>query len=466
MGGHAMKSSSNREKILTGNIRKVLISLALPIILGNAIQTIYQVVDTYWVSRLPDGEIAVAAINFVWPMIFVTMAFGIGMNIAGTSLISQFIGLNKEKDATKVAGQLVSFSFFFSVLLSIVGQLVGKRLLAFLGADGLIYTYGWEYLRTIFMGAPTMFLFFAFQSIKQGQGDTVTPMIISGITVVLNMFLDPLFMFVFDMGIAGAARATVLAQALSAIAGLYLLFFKKRGISPRFRDLRFRGEILRDIVKIGLPAGLGQSFEGIGFMILSVFVLSFGDYTVAAFGIGNTINSLILMPAMGIGAALATVVGQNLGADQPERAARAVWESIRVSVLILGIGGIAMCIIAPYVIGIFSQKPIVIQQGTYFLRLISISMPLMGIFESFLGCFQGSGHTIMAVMMTSGRLWVLRIPLVILFKYNTSLAEKSVWYAMVLSNFLISIFGLVLFLGGRWKKRVVDEEYRTEIELE
>lgn len=458
---------NNRDRILNGDIRKVLISLALPVILANAIQTIYQVVDTYWVSRLADGDIAVAAVNFTWPMIFVTMAFGIGINIAGTSMISQFIGLDKEKEATRVAGQLVSFSFIFSMLLALIGLLVGKSLLAFLGAEGLIYNYGWEYLEAIFLGMPAMFVFFAFQSIKQGQGDTLTPMILSGISVVINIFLDPLFMFTFGMGIAGAAWATVMARALSAVAGMYLLFFKKNGISPRVKDLHFNGRILRDIVKIGFPAGLGQSFEGIGFMVLSVFVLSFGEFSVTAFGIGNTINSLILMPAMGIGAALATVVGQNLGADQPDRAARAVGESIRVSVSMLAVGGVIMYIMAPHVIGVFSQEPIVLEQGTYFLRLISLSIPLMGIFESFLGCFQGSGHTIMAMLMTSGRLWVLRIPLILLLKYNTNLAEKSVWYAMVLSNMLISIFGLILFLGGRWKKRVVDkdEDYLTEVEL-
>jgi len=426
--------------------------------LANAIQTVYQVVDTYWVSKLADGDVAVAAVNFVWPMVFVTMAFGIGMNIAGTSMISQFIGLNKEKQATKVAGQLISFSFVFSVLLGIVGMIFGKQLLALLGARGLIYNYGWDYLGPVFMGMPTMFVFFAFQSIKQGQGDTVTPMYLSGLSVVLNIVLDPLFMFTFDMGIAGAAWATVISRALSALAGIYLLFFNRQGIFLKPKDLHINTKILRDIIKIGLPAGLGQSVEGLGFMILNIFVLSFGDFTIAAFGIGNSINSLILMPAMGIGAALATVVGQNLGASQEDRAARAVWESIRLSMIILSIGGVVMCIIAPYIIGIFTQEPVVLEQGTYFLRLIAITIPLMGFFQSFVGCFQGAGHTIMAMMMTSGRLWALRIPMVILFKYFTPLAEKSVWYAMVLSNLVICIFGLALFLRGRWKQRVVSDE--------
>lgn len=461
-----MQNLTNREKILNGNIRKVLLSLALPVITANAIQTIYQVVDTYWVSKLADGDVSVAAVNFVWPMVFVTMAFGIGMNIAGTSMISQFIGLGKEREATNVAGQLISFSFVFSVVLALVGLVFGKQLLALLGAEGLIYTYGWQYLSAIFWGMPTMFVFFAFQSIKHGQGDTMTPMILAGVSVVLNMVLDPVFMFTLDMGIAGAAWATVLSRALSAIAGIWLLFFRKNGLKLQFSDLPFNVKILRDIVKIGFPAGFGQSIEGFGFMILNVFVLSFGQNIVTAFAIGNSINSLILMPAMGIGAALATMVGQNLGAGQPERAAKVVWESIRLSTIILSIGGLVIFLISPRIIGIFTQDPIVLEHGIYYLRLITIAIPLMGIFQSFVGCFQGSGHTVMAMMMTSGRLWALRIPLILLFKYFTPLAEKSVWYAMVISNLIICIFGLVLFLQGRWKQRVVDEkkDYLNEAE--
>lgn len=453
-----MESIKNRDKILNGNIRKVLISLSLPIVLANAIQTVYQVADTFWVSKLAYGDTAVAAISFVWPIVFVTMAFGIGMNIAGTSMISQYVGLDREREATEVAGQIVSFSFLFSLVLTAVGLLFGRQLLALLGAQGSLFAHCWEYLRIIFLGIPPMFVFFAFQSIKQGQGDTVTPTFIIGATVVLNIFLDPLFMFTFKMGVAGAAWATILSQTISAVAGMYLLFFRRSGLAPRFKDMVLNKRVFREIVKIGFPAGLSFSVEGIGFMILSAFVLSFGDYTVTAFGIGNSINSLILMPAMGIGSALATVVGQNLGAGQLERATKAVWESIRLSVSLLAIGGVVLFAVAPQVIGIFTKEPIVLAQGTYFLRLISLAIPLMGLFESLLGCFQGSGHTVMAMMLTTGRLWAVRIPLVLIFKYYTALGEKSVWFAMVFSNLVIGVFGLVLFLGGRWKKRVVGKE--------
>lgn len=459
--------TSRRDSILNGNIRRVLLTLSLPVILANAIQTLYGLADMYWVSLLPDSDAAIAAINFVGPVIHTAMAFGIGMNIAGASLISQFIGLGKEREAKKVAGQLVSFSVLFSMALAVIGVLFGRDLLVLMGAEKSILEYGWTYLSIILMGGPTMFVFFAFQSIKQGQGDTLTPMILAGVSVLFNVILDPLFMFTFGMGVAGAAWATVLARVLSTIAGMYLLFFTDNGLRLEWKDLRFIGKLLSKIVKVGLPAGLGQSITGLGFMIMNVFVLSFGKNTIAAFGIGNQINSLILMPAMGFGSALAAVVGQNLGAGQTDRAVKAVIESITMSVVMMSVGGIAMFFAAPFIVGIFSDHPVVLDQGVYYLRLITLSIPLMGVFQSLIGCFQGAGHTVMAMIVSTGRLWGLRIPLVLLLKYFSPLAEKSVWYAMVGSNFLICVVGLILFAMGRWKQPIVDEkeDYLGELEI-
>ena len=461
-----MMQNTNREKILRGNLKKTILTLALPIMLGNAIQTIYQVVDLFWVSRLADGDNAVAAINFVWPIIFVTIAFGIGINIAGTSIISQFTGLNREREARQVAGQLLSFSFVFSLTLGLLGFFWGRNLLMLTGAEGAMLELSWQFLKIIFAGMPTMFVFFAFQSIKQGQGDTLTPMILAGSSVVLNIILDPIFMFTLNMGISGAAWATVVSRALASFAGLYLIFATDNGLRVLPADLPFRLKILKKIVRVGLPAALGNSVEGLGFMVLNIFVLSFGSLTVAAFGIGNKINSLVLMPAMGIGMALAAIVGQNLGADQIDRATRAVIEAIKMAVLILAVGGGTLFFLAPLVVGIFTSDPVVLEQGIYYLRLISLSIPLMGIFQPFVGAFQGSGHTVTAMLITTGRLWGLRIPLILLLNNLTLLAEKSVWYAMAVSNLLICIVAFALFTRGHWKEKIVDEDESFSEELQ
>lgn len=459
-----MKVLKNREAILSGNINKVLLTLSLPIMLGNVIQTIYQVTDMYWVSRLADGDNALGAISFIWPVIFVMLSFGIGINIAGTSMISQYVGMNKQNEARSVAGQLISFSLLFSLVLGIIGALYSKDILYLIGARNEILEYGSLYLGITFSTMPVMFLFFAYQSIRQGQGDTMTPMILLGSSVVLNIILDPILMFTLNMGVAGAAWATVISRALSTVVGVYLLFFSSNGIKLRLSDLSLNLPVLKDIVRIGMPSALGQSIDGLGFMVMNIFVLSFGAYTMTAFAIGNKINSLILMPAMGIGGALATVIGQNVGAGQTERASKAVYASMKLSVLILSLGGAVIILFAPQVVGIFTDDPVVSAQAIFYLRLITAAIPLMGIFQSLVGCFQGAGHTMTVMFVTTSRLWAMRIPLIILLKHFTPLAEHSIWYSMVISNLLTCILAYVIFLRGSWKKKTVKEQTDPEPE--
>ena len=167
------------------------------------------------------------------------------------------------------------------------------------------------------------------------------------------------------------------------------------------------------------------------------------------------INSLILMPAMGIGNALATIVGQNLGANNVARAKEAVRTSVIIATLVLVVGGSIIFMTAENIIGIFTDDAEVLSQGTYYLRLITASIPLMGFFQIFVGTFQGSGHTIMAMTIMMGRLWALRIPLILVFKTYTNLDTNSVWYAMILSNAIICIVGLGLYMTGRWQKQII-----------
>jgi len=312
---------------------------------------------------------------------------------------------------------------------------------------------------------PTMFLFFSYMAIKQGQGDTVTPMKLSGISAIANIVLDPLFIFGFGWGIQGAAYATVLSRGTLAIYAMYKLSKDTAGISLRKKYLILNKPALKHLLVVALPSSIGRSTEAFGFTILTMFIMSFGEVTVAAFGIGNRINSLILMPAMGIGNALATVVGQNLGADNVSRAKGAVRTSTILATVFLALGGTLMFNISESIIAQFTDSPEVLVQGTYFMKLLSATLPLMGFFQIFVGTFQGSGHTFLAMILMSGRLWVLRIPMIALFGYYTNLAERSVWYAMIISNGLICIVGLGIYLTGTWQKKVIKSKNPTSTVL-
>ncbi|WP_026894415.1 MATE family efflux transporter [Clostridiisalibacter paucivorans] len=448
-----MNYSKKREFILEGKMSKVILVLSGPLMINNLIQTIYNLTDTYFVSILGDTE--VAAITLIWPVIFFMMSLGIGVSIAGTTLISQYIGSDNYTKAKYIAGQIISFSLVFSFVLGIIGFIISPHIIRFMGGEGDLFTYSNEFLRIIFLGMPTMFIFFAFNAIKQGQGDTMTPMRYGALSVGLNIILDPIFIFVLDMDIQGAALATVLARGVFAIYALYTLFNKNTGIQLTKKDLIFNKELLQKIIKIGLPSSIGQSTAALGFTVLNIFILSFGEETITAFGIGNRINSLILMPAMGIGSALATIVGQNLGADNIKRAKEAVKTSAFIATIFLVIGGSIIFSLSEKVVGIFSDNAIVLKQGSQYLKLISMGLPLVGFFQIFIGTFQGSGHTISAMIIMMGRLWGLRIPMILIFKKFTNLGPSSVWYSMVLSNAFICIIGFGIYMTGKWKKKVI-----------
>lgn len=455
-----MDYSKKRDLILNGNMAKVILILSGPIMLNNLIQTIYNLTDTYFVSRL--GDLEVNAVGFVWPIIFFMMSIGIGVSIAGTALISQYTGSDDPMDARKVAGQILSFSFIFSFILGIVGFFITPFIVRTMGAEGRLFDLSVQFLRIILLGMPTMFVFFAFNSIKQGQGDTYSPMVFGALSVGLNIILDPIFIFIFDLGVSGAAIATVLARGVFALYAVYTLFIKTDGIHLHKSDLKIDKTLLKKIISIGLPSSIGQSTTALGFAVLNVFVKSFGSATLTSFIIGNRINSLILMPAMGIGNALATIVGQNLGAEDIKRARKAVKVSTLLTTIFLVIGGSIVFMLSRRIIMIFTNSEEVINQATFYLRVISASLPLMGVFQIFTGTFQGSGHTIMAMSIMTGRLWVFRIPLIILLKNFSNLEERSVWYAMILSNAAVCLIGLILYLSGKWEKKIIKKAPKIE----
>lgn len=444
-----------RDMILNGSMRRVLIKLAIPIMLSNLIQTVYNITDTYFVSGLGDTE--VAATGFVWNLVFLVISLGLGFSVAGRSMISQYVGAEDEEKARQTEGQLFSFMSVAGLVLSILFYIAAPGILKLMGADGDLYKFSLVYMRIIMLGMPFSYLYFAFNSIKNARGDMVTPMVISAISVALNIILDPIFIFDWGLGlgVAGAAIATTISRSMTAVAVILLTSSGKLGIKIRWKDLIFHKETIKKIIGIGFPASLGQASSAIGFTIMTAMVKSFGELTLTAFVIGSRINGLVLMPLLGIGWSLTTVAGQNLGADKLDRVKSGFKTSIAYSILFSLIGGIIMALLAPNIVGVFTDNPLVIEQGTAFIYIITLSLPLMGIFQTLIGLYQGTGHTKFSSLMMIGRLWVLRIPMIIVLKSFTNLEEQSIWYAIFLSNAVICIFGFIGYLQGFWKKKTV-----------
>lgn len=442
-----------RELILNGKMNKVILTLALPVMLNNFIHTVYNLTDTFFVSKIPGN--AVAGVQFVWPLIFLITSFGIGMTIATSSIIAQYIGAHQQDRARKTAGQAISFLFLLSLILGILGFLAAPTIIRWMGGTGDLYDNAYAYLSVMFLGIPTTFMMNAYNAIKQGQGDTISPLIIGALSVGANIILDPIFIFVLDLGVFGAALATVIATGVFAFYGILTTFSEKQSLKIELSDLKFNREILSKIVSIGLPSSTGQATTAFGFTILNVFLVSFGEVTLTAFAIGNRISSLIMIPSMGIGSSLATVVGQNLGADNVKRAKEAVKSSTVLSTVFLVIGGLIMLPFSKQIVMAFSSDPEVISSGTDYLNMIIYSIPLMGFFQVLVGVFQGSGHTISAMVIMMGRLWGLRIPMVYVLSKLDGFGPSSIWYAMIVSNLIICLVGLGIYSTGKWQTKVI-----------
>ncbi len=452
-----MSRKNNSELILNGSIYKVLVTLSIPIMINSLIQTLYNLVDGIWVSKI--SSVHFAATSFVWPINFLFISLGIGLSIAGTSLLSRLIGADKIEEAEEYTNQLMVLSLIMSVIFSLVGYIVSPFIVSRIGGIGDIAKYGTIYLRITFLDMPFMFLYFNINSIMTSQGDTVTPTILSGISAILNAILDPIFIFTLNMGIAGAAWATLLSKAILTIAGFYYLYNGNSKIKPNFKRFKFDTRILKEIYNVGLPASVGQVGSSIGFMVLNVFIVSYGSATMAAFGMVNRVTDLVMQPAMGVGAALTAVIGQNLGANKKERAHESFNKASRISLSIGILGCILLIIFNEQIVNFFIQSdddPMVVIESIDYLKYIGFSMPLMGMFSVLQGVFQGSGNTKYSMAMEVGRLWFVRLPMILIFKHFTNFGSSGIWFAMSFSNFVVCIYGYIVYkMKGMENKRQV-----------
>ncbi len=442
--------------ILQGNLYHVLITLSVPIIINSLIQTLYNLVDGIWVSKISSVHFAATA--FVWPVNFLFISLGIGLSIAGTSLLSQLIGAADLRGAKEYASQLVALTLISSVVFTIAGFLLSPTVLRLMGATGDLHSLGSTYLRISFLDLPFMFLFFNINSLMHAQGDTITPMILSGISAVINIILDPIFIFTFGWGIAGAAWATLASRALLAVVGVMLLFGKTNRVQPSFHGFRFNSSIIREVVAVGLPSTIGQSGASLGFIVLNGFIGSYGTATIAAYAMVNRITSLVMQPAMGMGSALTAIVGQNMGAEQMDRVKEAFRKALALAIFIGVAGSILLIIFDHPIITFFMQAkddPSVIDLALTYLFYISLSMPLMGVFSVFQGLYQGTGHTKYSMAMEVGRLWFVRLPMILFFKHFSSWGSTGIWFSMSFSNLIVCLYGYWVYRGKGWQQRII-----------
>lgn len=438
-------------------IWKGIVALALPVFLANILKTLHDIVDGIFLGQIADEAVATSmqsAVALTWPIFFIFISFGMGLSVAGNALVGQYMGNKDYDNAKRYATNTIYLSIVLGVAFTILSYSLAPTILGLMGAQGSDLEYAILYMRIRSFELPILFLSYAFQAIRRSTGDTVTPVLISSFAIIINIILTPVLILVFNMGIKGAALSTLTAHIVMLPLLLYYLIHSKNGINVSFKVSYINMPIIRDIFKIGLPASSGQSIQAVGFVILNSLIYSFGTSTTAAFYIGNRINSLVMFPVSSISAIVAVYVAQNIGAGNIKRAKDSVKQGLLMGVVIMAIG---VSILLPFrhtFVGLFSHDEATVGLAVQYMIFIGLSLPLMAVFQTFLSTFQGSGDTNYSFVLAIVRLWIFRLPFVLLTMKFTNFGPAGIWYSMMASNFLAVFVGVYLFTKVKFTPKI------------
>lgn len=427
------------------NLYRAFLILALPIFGANFMRAFNDLVDTYFIGQIENSVAAQAGISSAWPLINILTAFQVGFAVAGVAVISQLLGAGKTEKARDNAGMLLLVAVSLGVVVNVLLYAVSPWAMSLMGARGAVLECAVDYLRVRSFEMTALFIFGAFQAVRQAQGDTTTPVYLSVAAVLINIVLTALFVRGLGMGAFGAGLATMIGQVAVAPVCLYLLFSRRQPLSLRRENLRFRRAEMTRLISIAMPAAGSQALSSLGFLVLQMVVLSYGDEVTAAFSIGNKISNILLMPIFALGSVLAAYVGQNIGAGNGERARRACRVSRNIG-LAVSIGGCVLLLpVRGWLVALLTNDALTQSLGENYVFWTLLTQPLMALFQNYLGIFNGSGNTRFAFAMSTARLWVIRLPLILAFKTLTDIGSDGIWYAMVISNFLILLLGAWLY---------------------
>ncbi len=454
--------------------------LGWPMMLSSLLQTMYNLTDMFWLGRLPteEAKIAVASINFTFPLVFFFISFAGGLGRGGMPIISQYIGANMREKANHYTGQIISLVVTLAVITGALGSIFSYDIFYALGARGALLHTASAYASIIFLGLPFMFISQGGGAIISAEGDTVTPLIINGISITINIILDPIMIFGLlgfpRLGVIGAAVATVIARIVAAVWLLYLLFSGKLRLKPTRKDLKLKAKSVKFILRVGLPSSVSMSAMSFGFVIIQSILahLPNPELAIATYGVANRIVNMMFVVVNGLASSVTIMLGQALGADLIDRAKKIAQTGIFfMFYLLLGFSAVIYLFREPIVRFFVPNNPDIIKSAGVFLSIVLIGIPYFGIFRIITSILTGSGHTFQSMIVSVLRLWGLRIPLAAymalsavhipltsLVVYGLGFGAVGVWFAMAISNMVSAGIGGVLYFKGDWQRRIIKKE--------
>jgi putative MATE family efflux protein len=445
----------SHQDFTTGNLNRAIILLAIPMVLEMVLESLFAVVDVFWVGRL--GADAVATVGLTESLLSLVFAVGLGLSLSTTAMVARRIG-EKDPKAAAVAGvQAIALGLAVSLLVGIPCFFFAPNLLRLMGASPQIVQVGSGYARIMLGGSGAILLLFLNNAIFRGAGDAAIAMRLLWVSNIINLILDPCLIFglgpFHKFGVTGAALATFTGRSIGVLYQFYRLLRGSERIRILREQIHLNFEVLFRLVRVSLTGILQFAIAHTSWIGLVRIVSVFGSAALAGYTIAIRILIFIILPSWGLSNAAATLVGQNLGAKQPERAEKSVWRTGLYNMIFLGVVGVFFILFAEPVIRLFTHDPEVVPLAVSALRIFSYGNIGYAYAMVMLQAFNGAGDTITPTIVNFFAFWMLEIPLAYFLAIHTSMKAHGVYWSVVVAEASMAAISIVLFKRGYWKRQ-------------
>jgi len=445
--------SGKEQEYTSGSIRRAVFMLSIPMILEMLMESIFAIVDIFYVSQVSVN--AVATIGLTESIITLVYAVAIGLSMAATAVVARRVGEKDINGASQAAVQVIFLGVAVAAIISVIGILYPKEILSLMGAEADLIAEGYGYTKVLMGGNVTIMLLFLINAIFRGAGNASIAMWTLILSNGLNIILDPMFIFGFGpipaFGVQGAAIATTIGRGSAVVFQLLVLFYGWSKLKIGVKDLVLRASIMLNLIKVSI-GGIGQFLIGTSSWVFLMRIMSeFGSDVLAGYTIAIRVMMFTLMPAWGMSNAAATLVGQNLGADKPERAEKSVWLTGKYNAYFMALVSVVYLIFAKQLIMLFTLEPAVVKYGSQCLQVIAAGYVFYAYGMVVIQSFNGSGDTKTPTYINFICFWLVQIPFAYVVAIYFDGGPQGVFWSITLAEVLIAVIGIIWFKKGNWK---------------